>query len=356
MTTTITQSASQFEIIASRQFSKWLFEQKISIVFTTYQTNKVFLLGINQQGRLSIFERSFERSTALHAIGHQTLYLSTSYQLWRFENALPEGKASGGYDCFMVPQVAWTTGALDIHDINTLSDGSCVFANTRFSCIAKVSEKYSFIPIWKPFFITDLTPEDRCHLSGFTCRNGELAFATAFASSNIFEGWRNAILDGGVLIDIPSNTLVTEGLSLPNNPVFYNEKLYLLNSGTGEFGTIDLKNGKFTPIVFCEGFPRGLTINNNFAIIGVSKTHEVKGQPTTVLETRLINSKIESKSGLIVVDLTSGQIVHNFSIQGFIHDIFDVTHLEGVFCPSAVGVVSDEIKHVITIGNSTHSK
>jgi len=44
--------------------------------------------------------------------------------------------------------------------------GAPVFVNTLFSCLAPVSERYSFLPLRQPPFITKLAAEDRCHLNG----------------------------------------------------------------------------------------------------------------------------------------------------------------------------------------------
>ncbi len=49
------------EIHGSRQFTAWLAEQRVSLAFTTYQTGKLFLIGLQPNGRLSVFERTFNR-------------------------------------------------------------------------------------------------------------------------------------------------------------------------------------------------------------------------------------------------------------------------------------------------------
>ena len=109
-------TANHLELMGSRQFNSWLREQKISIAFTTYQAGKIFLIGLQHDGRLSIFERTFNRSMGLWATP-QTLWMSSLYQLWRFENALQDRQAYQGYDRLYVPQMSYTTGDLDIHDL-----------------------------------------------------------------------------------------------------------------------------------------------------------------------------------------------------------------------------------------------
>ena len=85
----------QFEFSLSRQFSSWMIEQKVSIVLTTYQAGKLFLLGIDKEGKFSLFNRTFNRVMGLNVSSEQ-LFLSDLYQLWRFENTLDSGQQYQG--------------------------------------------------------------------------------------------------------------------------------------------------------------------------------------------------------------------------------------------------------------------
>lgn len=163
--------APLFEVFCSRHFTSWLAEARLSLAFTTYQAGKLFLLGLKPNGTLSIFSRTLSRCMGLWADG-QTLYLSTLYQLWRFENSLGPGETYQGYDRLYVPQLGWTTGDIDIHDIGVDGSGRPLFVNTLFSCLATVSERYSFTPLWQPPFVTKLAAEDRCHLNGLALQGG----------------------------------------------------------------------------------------------------------------------------------------------------------------------------------------
>ena len=49
----------KFELSMSRLFTSWLHEQGCSISFTTYQAGKFFLLGMQDEEKPSIFERTF---------------------------------------------------------------------------------------------------------------------------------------------------------------------------------------------------------------------------------------------------------------------------------------------------------
>ncbi len=165
-----------------------------------------------------------------------TLYLSTLFQLWRFENSLGLGETYQGYDRLYVPRVGWTTGDLDIHDIGVDGQGRPVFVNTLFGCLATVSERHSFVPLWKPPFISKLAAEDRCHLNGLAMEAGVPRYVTVVGRSDVADGWREHRAGGGSVIDVEKNEVVLEGLSMPHSPRLYRGKLWLLDSGRGQFG------------------------------------------------------------------------------------------------------------------------
>src|SRR4051812_43582084 len=96
------------DVQASRRFAGWLADQQVSLAFTTYQTGKLCLLGRKPDGNLAVFERTFNRCLGLWADG-QTLWVSSLYQLWRFENALRPGQLHEGHDRLYVPRVGYTT-------------------------------------------------------------------------------------------------------------------------------------------------------------------------------------------------------------------------------------------------------
>jgi uncharacterized protein (TIGR03032 family) len=99
-----TSPSPPLEISTSRQFTAWLAEQGVSLAFSTYQTGKLFLIGVASDQRVSVFERTFERCMGLWA-SPDFLYTSSLYQLWRFENTLQPGQFHNGNDRLYVPQV-----------------------------------------------------------------------------------------------------------------------------------------------------------------------------------------------------------------------------------------------------------
>lgn len=357
------EPTNKLEITASRQFTPWLLEQFLSLVFTTYQAGKVFLIGLQPNGKLSVFERTFERCMGLFTV-QNSLYLSSLYQLWRFENALESGQAYQEYDGLFVPQVGYVTGDLDIHDLaisnsqfpsQNLGDkkdfSQLIFVNTLFSCLATVSETHSFVPLWQPSFISKLAAEDRCHLNGLALMDGKAKYVTSVSESDVAEGWRDYRVDGGCVIDVESNEVILRGLSMPHSPRWYQNKLWLLNSGTGEFGYVDLKQGKFEPVVFCPGYLRGCVFHGDFAIVGISQPRHNKTFQGLPLDEKLAQKKAQPRCGLLVIDLKKGDIVHSLRLEGMVEELYDVAVLPGIRRPMLIGFKTDEIRRTLTIGN-----
>lgn len=338
----------KLEISTSRQFEAWLAEQKVNIAFTTYQAGKLFFLGLNPQGKLSVFNRTLERCMGL-AYGDDTLWVAGLYQIYKFVDAVAGQKVEGPYDSLFVPQTSSFTGDLDTHDMAVGKGGEVFFVNTLFSCISTLSDNHSFTPFWQPPFIKELAAEDRCHLNGLAMKNGAPVLATAISETNVADGWRDHRKDGGVVIDIKSGKSVITGLSMPHSPRIHARKLWLHNSGTGHFGQADLNKGTFTPLTFCPGYLRGLAFSGNYAIAGLSKPRENKTFSGLALDDNLAKEKVEARCGIYIIDLKSGDIVHWVRIEGIVSELYDVVVLPDRTNTAAVGFQSDEIKRVISI-------
>jgi hypothetical protein len=74
----------QLEFDATRNLAEWLATQQVSLAFTTYQTGKLFFVGLQDNGRLSIYERTFNRCMRLCTDeAAEVLYMSSLFQMWR---------------------------------------------------------------------------------------------------------------------------------------------------------------------------------------------------------------------------------------------------------------------------------
>jgi uncharacterized protein (TIGR03032 family) len=197
-------------ISCTRGLADWLLRNNVSLAFTSYQTGRLYLAGVDDQRRVAFQERFLARAMGLWA-DQQRMLVATIFQVW----ILPVPGTGNGPDRHYVPRVAHTTGDLDIHEMNVMADGRIVIVNTLFSCLATLSPTHSFRVLWKPPFISKLAAEDRCHLNGLAMRDGAPAYVTATSRSDVAGGWRDRRAEGGCVIDIASNAIITDKLSMP---------------------------------------------------------------------------------------------------------------------------------------------
>jgi uncharacterized protein (TIGR03032 family) len=339
------------QVGGSRHFAAWMAEQRVSVAFTTYQAGKFFLVGQHPDGRLAAVERTFNRCMGLWA-GGQTLWLSSLYQLWRFENFLAPGQWHQGADRVYVPKVGYTTGDLDVHDVAVEESGRVVFVATRFNCLATLSERLSFAPLWRPPFVSKLAAEDRCHLNGLALVDGRARYVTAVSASDVLDGWRQRRGDGGCVVEVTTNQTVAGGLSMPHSPRFYRGKLWVLNSGTGFFGSIDPGRGAFEPVAFCPGYLRGLAFVGDYAVVGLSKARHDHTFSGLALDEALRARGADAQCGLHVINLRTGDAEHFLRVEGIVTEIYDVVVLPGTVRPVALGFKTNEIQQTIAIDNA----
>ncbi|HRO64482.1 TIGR03032 family protein [Thermomonas sp.] len=344
---------TQFKVerSCSRSLAGWLAQNRLSLAITSYQSGRIYLVGSDAKGRVSFFERIFER--AMGVIGNaQRIYLGGLYQLWRFENVLRSNEViHGQYDKCYVPRNAQTIGDVDIHELGIRKNGRVVFVNTKYSCLAELDPTHSFKAIWKPTFISKLAPEDRCHLNGLAMVDGEPKYVTAVCKSDTVDGWRERRSDGGIVIDVSTDEIVCEGLSMPHSPRWHDGKLWLLNAGTGYLGWVDFEKKAFVPHAFVPGFARGLSIIGNVAAVGLSKPRNQRFEGLQ-LDEELKKRDSEPWCGVQIISLTNGDVLNWIRLDGDITEIFDISFLPNVKNPMMIGLRTAEIRDLITFESS----
>lgn len=352
-------SHNPLEVNASRGLVDWLLSEHISLAFTTYQSNRLFLLGVKPEGRLGVVMRTFDRCMGLWA-SPERLWLTTRHQVWCLENRLWSAQAAPeqrwkSHDAMYIPRRCYVTGEVDLHDL-VVANGQPVFVNTLYSCLGTVSDRYSFTPLWQPSFITKLAPEDRCHLNGLALRAGQPRYVTACGQTDIVDGWRDHRQDGGCVIDIKTNQVIASGLSMPHSPRVHQGKLWLHNSGLGEVGFVPLPaDGEatsqpqpFTPVAFCPGYLRGLALWGNYAVVGLSKPRD-KSFTGLALDEKLASKKVQPWCGLMVLDIRSGDVLHWLRIEPPVSELYDVQVLPGIRHPTALSLQGEAIRRQIWI-------
>ncbi|GAB5495016.1 MAG: TIGR03032 family protein [Phycisphaerales bacterium] len=354
----MTKPRNELVLSGSRHVASWLSQYKVSLGFTTYQAGKLFLVGLQPDGRLSIYERTFNRCMGLCVSPDaQTLWMTSLYQLWRFENYLPPGVTTqDGYDRLYVPVTGHTTGDIDLHDIHLDASGNPNFCVTLFNCLGAVSETHSFRPTWRPPFISGLVPEDRCHLNGLAVdpTTQEPAYVTMVGQSDVSDGWRDKRENGGLLMDIASEEIVGEGLSMPHSPRVhpdYPGRVWLLNAGTGYFGYIDTTSSdrSFVEVAFCPGFTRGLSFVGRYALVGMSAAREDRTFQGLPLDANLSAKGAEPRCAIHVINLDTGATEHWIRIEGVVRELYDVVALHGVTRPQMLGFKTDEIRRALRL-------
>ena len=327
----------------------WLAEQNISLALTTYQTNRLFLIGRNQEpGRLAVQERLFDKPMGLFW-QDDTLTLGCRSQIWQLANRLPAGQCHEDGDRLYVPRQSWITGDINAHDLAIDKKGRLLFVNSDFSCLATLDPDYSFRPLWQPPFISKLLAEDRCHLNGLALQDGEATWMTACSQTDEPAGWRHHRYDGGVVLHLPSNDIAATGLSMPHSPRWHRNRLWLLNSGTGELGYLD--GDRFVPVAYGPGFLRGLAFYGHFAVVGLSqlRTSSFCG---LALEQRLAADEQQAQCGLMIVDLDSGAVMHKLRFGNLVEELFDLVVIPGVRRPRALGLKDDLIERLVSFPGS----
>lgn len=321
-------------------------EQNISIAISTYRVGAVLMLGSNADGSASLQTAAFDRAMGMCSDG-DAFWLVTQRMIWRFERERKAASATNpqANDYLYVPRVGYTTGEVDGHEIAVTDKCGPVFVNTLFNCLATVDPSFNFRPLWHPNFISGLAPEDRCHLSGVAVSNGLPKYVTMHAQSDSPQGWRESRTSGGLVIDVDTDEVIAEQLSMPHSPRLQNGCLWVLNSGTGHLGQIDRNSGQFEPVSFVQGYARGLSFHSKYAFVGISKPRRELAFHGLPLQTTLEKHKVDPCCGLQVIDMETGSTLHTVKIESSIMELFDVEVLPGVRCPAMLSFTSSKYAH-----------
>jgi uncharacterized protein (TIGR03032 family) len=318
----------------------------VSLAFALPPAKLVFV-GHDLDGRVAVFERTFDKTMGLARRGVDELHLATRSGIWRFDHVPGDVEDDDGYDRCYVPRQVHVTGNVNTHDLAIDPRGGpgdgVVFVATRFGCLARPSDACSFEPIWQPPFLQRFRAGDRCHLNGLAMGADGPAFVTAVAATDNLERWRWHRHGGGVVVDVSTGEIVADGFSMPHSPRLHEGRLWLTNSGSGELCEVDPATGTVTPTAFAPGFLRGLTFVGRYAVVGSSKPRDGDLYSGLPLDDELARRGMAPRLGVFVIDTESGAIVEWLTIEGEYRELFDVIALPGVRRPTAVGVVGHDL-------------
>jgi uncharacterized protein (TIGR03032 family) len=331
---------SPFRSVNSLGLPELLERNGICLLVSTYQAGKLMAVR-GRQGRISTLLRSFERPMGLAVRDSGQFALGTRGQVWFFRNCpdiAVQLKPPGSHDACFLPRHCSVTGDIHGHDLAWTGDDLWI-VNTRFSCLCTLHPDYSFVPRWRPPFVSALAADDRCHLNGLAVVDGRPRYVTALGEADSAEGWRPAKADGGIVIDVASGAIMARGMSMPHSPRFHAGRLWVLDSGTGQLQTIDLQTGQRQTVAEMPGFTRGLAFHGPYAFVGLSRIREsalFAGLPVSARHQQL-------SCGIWVIDLRSGQTAEFMQFEAGVEEIFAVEVLSGIHYPEILGFKEETI-------------
>jgi len=311
----------EFEPIPSEGFTEWLVAHDLSLCVT--HADKVITFGARDR---ELFVRSVrvDSVTTLSPGDTGELWLGSTSQLWRYE-PVPDGtRLPDGGDRLYMPRVGHYLGRALPVDVGVV-DGGPVFGSVALSCLARPDPVDGVVPIWAPKFVTRLTPDVRCALSGVAYRDGAVSAVTCAGATDDADDWRAHRADDGVVVDVASSEIVATGLSLPSSPRWHDGRLWCTQAGRGEVGYLD--GASFVTVARLDGFLEALAFVDGFALVGASGSRWdeiVEGLPVA---DRLDGAR--PLSGVFVIDVTSGVVVHSLRLEGTARSIADIVPVRG---------------------------
>ncbi|MEP5161514.1 DUF4915 domain-containing protein, partial [Ekhidna sp.] len=165
-----TDQENPFVYQHTKSFAQIMHALKSSLVLSTYQTGKVVMFSPKNESQMIQLPRNFKKPMGV-ASHDRHLAIACLNEIVLTHRSSNAAKAYPNkpdvYDAIYLPRSSHYTGSVDTHDIS-YGKGGLWAVITQFSCIAQLDPRFSFLPKWKPHFITDLAPGDRCHLNGMT--------------------------------------------------------------------------------------------------------------------------------------------------------------------------------------------
>jgi uncharacterized protein (TIGR03032 family) len=337
----VESAAPDLRSVHTDTLPKLLHRLGVTLAVSTYQAGKVFLVRADD----AVANTHFQALNVPMGMAHDRgrLAVGTKSGVWEFHNQPAVAKridASGRTDACFLPRYHMVTGNIAIHEIAYSADELWA-VNTRFSCLCTFDGVHSFVPRWRPPFISSYSPDDRCHLNGLCVVDGTPRYVTALGTSDVGGGWRPNKARGGVLLEVPSGRAVASGLSMPHSPRAYDGSLWVLESGVGSLTRVDSATGRLTVVAMLPGFTRGLDFYGPFAFVGLSQVRETAVFSGLPITERL--PEAERKCGVWVVDVRNGKTVAFLRFESGVQEVFGVTVLPDTRWPELLTDPADEV-------------
>jgi len=323
-------AAEAFSSVHTQNFPALLRELRCSLLVTTFQAGRVILMR-PRDGSINTHFVALPRPMGL-AADRERLFVGAQRSVHEYRN-MPGVSArldpAGTHDAVYLLRNVHVTGHVDIHEM-AFSSTECWYVNTLFSCLCTLDTEHSFVPRWRPRFVSGYAPEDRCHLNGLAMGDGRPRYLTALGETNEREGWRANKRGGGVVLDVDSGEVVARGLSMPHSPRLYRGRLWVLESGRGALSTVDTVTGRVETVAQVPGFTRGLDFVGPVAFIGLSQLRA--SNPFTDIP--LTDENPDRASGVWAVNIDTGRTIAFLRFSASVEEIFAVQALSGLLAPT----------------------
>ena len=314
-----------FSCSYSPAFGQLLAQLGCSLLLSTYQAGKVIVLSSDGE-KICQLPRTFDSPMGLALEGdrmaiatrREIVLLADSPALARSYPSKP-----GCYDSLFLPRAVYFTGQLAVHDLAWVN-GTLTGVNTSFSCLSQFDPAFSFRPLWKPGFISELAHEDRCHLNGMAVEGQRIRYASAFGATDTAQGWRPGKTRDGILLDVEANQVVLRELPMPHSPRVVNGRLLLLLSATGEIVQADPQSGRYKVINRLNGFVRGMDWLGDYLFVGTSTLRK-----THTFGDLALAQRGDLFCGVSALHLPTGSVVAQLRYDNSCEEIYDVKVLPG---------------------------
>lgn len=326
-TRSMSSTNTAFSFSHSASVAELLEKAGATLALTTYKTGHL-LLARSRGGKIDAEVKSIQQAMGLAVAGGR-LAVGAADRILSFaanKAIAPAVQGPHPVDAAYLPRSVVHTGEVLVHEMAYGADRALYFVNTRFSCLCRLDLEHSFVPIWRPPWVTALAAEDRCHLNGLALVDGRPRYMTALSRTDTRQGWRELKGTGGLLVEVPDGRIVAEGLSMPHSPRWYQDRLWVLESGRGTLATVDPASGAVETVATLPGFTRGLAFIGRYALVGLSQVRE-----TVFDQLPITQGSTERWCGVAVVDVDTGATVGFLRFNAAVQEIFDVAVLPCAF-------------------------
>lgn len=198
----------------------------------------------------------------------------------------------------------YRTGPVSIHDVGIDDAGKIWFLNTAFSALCSLKPGVNFAVEWTPDFTGAIGPYDYCHLNGMDFADGRPRYYTALAASSTPQGWRDNVLQRGILMT-GDGAILADGLSLPHSPKQVEEGVLLLEAGNGRVSHVNPATSTYTTRAELPGVLRGADTHHGTLFVGASKVRESSG---VVAEAMTSHIQVIDHCRINLMDIATGVV------------------------------------------------